>query len=184
MQDTSISLVLLSGLFGVFLDDKGSFVHCLEYYQRLKTYGMEIVFVAERPLEDAVNSLKGLSPTAPVIGKKGSLFIPEGHILEGMFSGKEKFEDAVPAVEGFLDALRARNRIVIPVGVGGGESAFLRLTSLAALMPDGRRPELPESVTVYNCIESGPHGWNEWADLMTRRIKIIETKRGMRWTRE
>lgn len=184
MNKTSVRVVLLSSLYGAFLDENGSFGKCLGNYQRLKEYGAEIVFFTGYPLEQALQALKELTPPTPVIDGKGSAYIPEKHSLEGIFPGGKKYKTAVNAARGFLDALRAHNSIVIPVGIGGAESDFLRLTTLAALLPNSENPSLPETVSVYNCRKPGTQGWNEWVDLITRRIKIIEMKRGMRWIRK
>lgn len=184
MNETLVNVVLFSSLYGSFLDENGSWRHCFGNYQHLKEHGAEIVFFADCPLDMALDALKELAPAAPVIDSNGSVYIPEDHILSDIFPGNERFNNAVEAAQGFLKALRAQDRIVIPVGIGGEGADFLKLTTLAALLPNSGNHSLPAEVTIYNCRKPGVMGWNEWADLITRRIKIIEMKRGMRWIRK
>ena len=171
-------VLLFSGLFDVFLDDNDSPEQCEANYQKLSKLGMKIVFVTDRNLDEAKRALEHLKPEAAVITAGSEIHAPESHSLSTAFRELPQTVDGAEGViSSIIELLRQGGDMVITVGIGKAEN-FLRKMDLAAVMQGNE--DFEPGVTVYRCHGSGPDGWNEWAEHMTRRIKIILSRKEMK----
>ena len=84
--------------------------------------------------------------------------------------------DETGAVRWFVDRHKRRGKTVVSFGIGAGDDKFLSAVDVAAVLPggDGRSAGgavLPEAV--HRCKAAGQDGWNEWAELLLRRVEVV-----------
>lgn len=175
MGEPAIRVLLFSELFGLFTDGESS---AAAAYTRLAHMGMLTVFVTDAPMSQARSAIDGLEPAAPVIAAGGDRYCPAGHPLEAAFAGMAETTESRAAVSALIAAVRRQGDYPIPIAIASAEAAYLTQMHLAAVTGSG--DATPASPARYRCRERGPAAWEEWADLMTRRIRIILSRDEMR----
>ena len=180
--ESGIKVLLFSDLFGSFADAAGSWKDCYPWYLRLREAGVEVVFITGAPVEIANKTLSGLEPRPNIMAGDGRIltsaeddqFGPEGDLSAFFPAG---IHPQRAAAEWVVDRITSSSRIVIPFGIGGSpDDRFLAVVSAGALIPsaDGNVcPRAPRPEVAYVCGQTGQRGWNEWADLLLRRVELV-----------
>ena len=181
IDEPSVKVLLFSDLFGAFLDDRGSFDRCADAYRTLAEAGMEIIFISGALQEIAREALSTLLPQPALIAAGGkAVFAPESSPLaaaarEG--ASPQRNPDQLSAAEWAAGVYRGDGDIVLSFGVGDAkDDTFLKTVDVAALIPGPEGeicPLIPRPEVVYCCNNPGQEGWNEWADLMLKKIVVI-----------
>lgn len=180
-----VKVVLFSDLFGSFANKGGSWERCVESYRRLTDAGVEVVFLSGASLEVCQEILSGLEPAPAFIAVDGkSVFAPVNHPLhiDASAQGKSELdlEGQHAAALWAIEKFREQHRILITFGIGdSADDDFLRAVEVAALIPDseGKICEfVPRPEVTYECAGSGQDGWNEWAELILKRVDIFSAK--------
>jgi hypothetical protein len=176
MGEPAIRVLFFSELFGLFTDGVSS---AAAAYARLAHMGMLTVFVTEKPMAQARAALDGLEPAAPVIAAGGTWYCPPGHPLAGAFAEMVATSpEAGAVIAALIEAVRRRGDYPIPIAIAPSDASYLIHMQLAAVTGSGGGS--PASPALYRCRARGPAAWEEWADLMTRRIRIILSRDEMR----
>ncbi len=183
MCEPLIKVLLFSDLFGAFLDEQGSFEKCADAYRNLVDEGVEVIFISAAPLSVAREALSELLPQPVLFAAGGKEIIaPESSPLaEAARDGALPLRDPnqQTAAEWAAGVYRGDGDIVLSFGVGDGrDDVFLKTVDTAALIP-GPGGEIcsliPQPEVTFICKNSGQEGWNEWADLMLRKMVVINS---------
>jgi predicted mannosyl-3-phosphoglycerate phosphatase (HAD superfamily) len=182
MSEPAVKVLLFSDLFGTFADGDGACEVCSEHFQRLRSEGVEVVLVSGGRIENVATVLADLRESAVVLADGGNtLLCPEGHLLGPsrdirslLTAGRES---QLAAAEWIIDRYMANGSIVITLGIGGSpDDTFLEGLDVAALIPgaDGTVcPQTPRADVCYVCSSPGQRGWNEWAEIILRRVQVV-----------
>jgi hypothetical protein len=175
-RDPVVHVVLFSGLFDSFVGDDGDLRSVLPSYRRLAELGMQIVFITRRSLDEATAALAGLQPPPVIVSEGGGASAPADHPFFEFFAGERERTGHSESTVGYLGRRnRAAGDIFIAVGIGPAGRKFLSEVELAAVFGKGE----VVAPAVYRCRRTGPEAWVEWAEQMTRRVKIILNRQEM-----
>lgn len=185
IDEIRIKVLLLSDLFGSFVNEAGSWQECGEHYRLLRRAGVEILFFSGADTAISKSALSGLDEEAVLFARGGAaLETPAGHLLGPGGDISARIAGNAPsqkrAAEWAIKRFIEEGYSVLTFGIGGGaDDSFLESVDVGALLlgPNGEVcPLTPGPRVVHICSHSGQMGWNEWADNMLRRVEIVTNR--------